>query len=75
MPFGFGKGRGSRKISGPGRTGQKKGMGRWGHGGPPTNCVCPQCGIVVPREPGIPCFQMRCPRCGSFMTRQFLDIE
>ncbi|MBP6940760.1 MAG: hypothetical protein KBB65_03220 [Syntrophorhabdaceae bacterium] len=75
MPFGFGKGRGPGKATGPVIKGQRRGMGRWGHGGPPTNCVCPRCGILVPHEPGVPCFQRRCPQCGSFMARQFLDIE
>jgi hypothetical protein len=70
--FGFGKGRSSDKTVGRGKFGPGRGMGR---GGPPTDCVCPQCGLVTPREPGIPCFQRICPQCGSFMARQFLKIE
>ncbi|OPY00334.1 MAG: hypothetical protein A4E59_00002 [Syntrophorhabdus sp. PtaB.Bin027] len=76
MPFGFGKGRrGADKTGGMSSSGSGRGYGRWGHGGPPTECVCPQCGHVAPREPGVPCFQRRCPQCGSFMARQFLKIE
>jgi hypothetical protein len=75
MPFGFGRGRGSSKTRGRGSFGPGRGGGRWGHGGPPTDCVCPQCGLVVPRDPGVPCFQRRCPQCGSFMARQFLKVE
>ncbi|OQB78203.1 MAG: hypothetical protein BWX92_00363 [Deltaproteobacteria bacterium ADurb.Bin135] len=76
MPFGFGKGRrGADKTGGMSSSGSGRGYGRWGHGGPPTECVCPQCGLVAPREPGVPCFQRRCPQCGSFMARQFLKIE
>lgn len=75
MPFGFGKRRGSGKMIGKDKPGQGGGMGRWGRGGPPTDCVCPQCGLVTPHEPGIPCFQRKCPQCGSFMTRQFLKID
>lgn len=76
MPFGFGKGRrGADKTGGMSSSGSGRGYGRWGHGGPPTECVCPQCGLVAPREPGVPCFQRRCQQCGSFMARQFLKIE
>ncbi|MBZ5580737.1 MAG: hypothetical protein LAQ30_00780, partial [Acidobacteriia bacterium] len=35
----------------------------------------PQCGLTLPCEPGVPCFQRKCPQCGSFMARQFLRIE
>jgi hypothetical protein len=75
VPFGFGKGRGSAKMIKQGRAGKRRGMGGFGQGGPPTNCICPQCSLVVPHEPGIPCFQRKCPQCGSFMARQFLKIE
>jgi hypothetical protein len=73
MPFGFGRGRRSTGMNKQDRSG--KGMGGLGHGGPPTNCICPQCGLVVPHEPGIPCYQRKCPQCGSLMARQFIKIE
>ncbi len=75
MPFGFGRGKGFGKTVGHGKPERNKGQGRWGYGGPPTNCICPNCGTTVPREPGIPCYQRRCPQCGSFMAREFLNIE
>ena len=63
MPFGFGRGR---------RGGGRGGRG-FGAGMPPTSCICPNCGIKVPHQPAVPCFKMKCPRCGSFMTRKFPD--
>ncbi|HNQ64098.1 MAG: hypothetical protein BWX58_00673 [Deltaproteobacteria bacterium ADurb.Bin026] len=75
MAFGFGKNRGLRQKGRKDLSGQIKMMGRWGQCGPPTNCICPNCGNVVPHERGVPCFQRQCPKCGSFMARQFLDIE
>ena len=73
MPFGFRRG---KRSTGMGKQGDSRnGMVGFGHGGPPTNCICPQCGLVIPHEPGTPCFQRKCPQCGSFMTRQFLKIE
>jgi hypothetical protein len=75
MPFGFGKVCGSAKMTTEGRAGRRKWKGGCGHGGPPVNCICPQCGLMVPHEPGTPCFQRKCPQCGSFMARQFIKIE
>lgn len=43
-----------------------------GPGGPSTDCICPQCLLVFPHHPGIPCFQKNCPQCGSPLTRKFL---
>ena len=45
------------------------GRGRRGFGGPPSACICPNCGYQEPKQPGIPCASKKCPRCGSFMTR------
>lgn len=60
MPFGFGRGRG--KIWG----------GRRGKGfGPPVDCICPNCRLTMPHRPGAPCYQTKCPRCGSSMVRKF----
>jgi predicted Fe-Mo cluster-binding NifX family protein len=32
-------------------------------------CVCLACGFKAPHEQGIPCIQVRCPRCGQPMDR------
>ena len=49
-----------------------RGSESFGRIGPPANCICPKCGLVVPHQRGIPCFQTKCPQCSSPMTRQFL---
>ena len=61
---GFGQGRG-----------QGQGRGRMGGplaGGPGGVCVCtnPKCKYTVPHQVGVACFNMKCPKCGSPMTRQ-----
>jgi predicted Fe-Mo cluster-binding NifX family protein len=56
-------------------VGRGKGAGtRWGRGGgrglrPMGECVCPGCGIRVPHQARVPCFEQRCPRCGGEMRR------
>jgi ferredoxin len=56
-----GMGRGS---SGWGRgRNQGRGLGLGGY------CVCPNCGHKVPHQRGIPCYEIRCPKCNSVMTR------
>jgi predicted DNA-binding protein (UPF0251 family) len=37
--------------------------------GPGGECVCPKCGQSVSHERGMPCFQQKCPKCGTPMTR------
>jgi len=59
---GFGRGRGG-------------GRGRMGGGfaaGPGGTCVCtnPNCKHEVPHQAGVPCYQMKCPKCGSPMIRK-----
>jgi len=62
MPFGRGRGIGG-------------GRGRMGGpfaAGPGGVCVCvnPECKNEVPHTAGQPCYQMKCPKCGSPMIRR-----
>jgi electron transport complex protein RnfB len=66
MPFGFGR-RGGRGRHGRGGLGRGGGRGSFVAG----DCLCPRCGAVLPHRPGVPCFQIACPGCGSPMTRRF----
>jgi transposase len=38
--------------------------------GPGGNCVCPSCGHKVPHQIGQPCYNVKCPKCGTAMTRE-----
>ena len=70
MPGGDGTGP-AGKGPGTGRgTGQGKGrMGGKG-AGPGGSCICPGCGKKVEHKPGVPCFEMKCPECGTDMVRE-----
>jgi len=72
----FTKARGGGAGSGGGRgTGSGRGGGRGRGGGfgsgPGGYCMCPSCGNKVPHQRGTPCHQMKCPKCGAPMTREF----
>lgn len=75
MQFGFGKGGGR----GGGRRGQGQGGGSRGGNrrtfidGDTGNCICPGCGAITVHQRGVPCYQIKCPSCGSAMTRQLMD--
>ena len=60
---GTGRGRGMGQGQGQGRMG---GFGL-GAGG---NCVCPNCGKKAAHPRGTPCYKMKCPGCGTAMTRE-----
>ena len=32
-------------------------------------CVCPDCGIRLPHQRGVPCRTIDCPKCGASMAR------
>lgn len=62
---------------GIGRSGRGRGMGRGRMGGPfaagPGGfCVCtnPECKNEISHQAGVPCYQVKCPKCGSPMIRK-----
>lgn len=57
---------------GPGGGGSGGGRGRGGgyRPGPGGQCLCPACGEKVPHQQGLPCFEMKCPKCGAAMVRE-----
>ena len=71
MPIGKGKGTGQ---GGGGRGGGRRGAGRMGGNragiGPGGSCLCPNCGAKAPHTPGVPCYTVKCPECGTPMARE-----
>lgn len=61
MPFnrGYGGGRNAQ-----GRNNEQGGMGPGGY------CICLKCGYRIPKQRGIRCMDMHCPKCGSVMVRE-----
>lgn len=60
MPRGRGKGRGGGRMGGPFAA------------GPGGFCVCtnPDCKNEIAHKRGVPCYQEKCPKCGSPMVRR-----
>ena len=51
--------------------GQGHGLGHGQGGlGPSGNCICSNCGYKMPHQPGVPCSQQKCPKCGTAMVRE-----
>ena len=65
-PTGQGPGTG-RGMGGGGGGGGRGGGRALGPGG---NCICPSCGQTVSHQLGKPCFEEKCPKCGTAMTRE-----
>lgn len=38
--------------------------------GPAGECVCPKCGYSTQHITGIPCYTIKCPFCGMYLTRK-----
>ena len=84
MPVGFGRGagrgvgagRGAGRGAGAGRAaGRGAGRGRMAGpfaAGPGGTCLCtnPECKNEIPHQAGVPCYQTKCPKCGSPMIRK-----
>ena len=63
-PAGQGAGTGRGMGGGGGRgSGRGAGMGAGGQ------CICTNCGEKIPHGQGRPCYEEKCPKCGSPMTR------
>lgn len=64
MGRGAGQGGGRGQGQGPGRMGGSKAAGPGGQ------CICPNCGHKMPHQAGQPCYDHKCLRCGTKMTRE-----
>jgi hypothetical protein len=71
MPGGNGTGpTGQGPIGGKGRgQGRGRGLGGGYSMGPGGECFCPNCEHREPHQRGVPCYDKKCPKCGSPMTR------
>jgi len=66
----FGSGQGSGQGSGRGR-GNCRGMGGGrATAGPGGECICSSCGATTVHQAGVPCYQVKCPKCGTSMVRK-----
>ena len=67
-----GGGGGGGMGQGPGGGAAGRGGGRGGgfRPGPGGMCLCPSCGEKAPHQQGVPCFNMKCPKCGAAMVRE-----
>ena len=73
MPGGDGTGPdGQGPVAGRGRgrgQGQGRGLGGGFAQGPGGECRCPNCGHKETHQLGVPCYNMKCPKCETPMTR------
>jgi len=62
--LGLGRGRGMG-------VGRGRGLGEGElAAGPEGKCICPKCGYKTSHKTGQPCYKIKCPKCGSPMTRE-----
>ena len=57
-----------RGGGGFGRGGRRGLGGGFGYG-PGGDCICPNCKHREPHQVGVPCYNRKCPKCGTPMTR------
>jgi len=74
MPRGDESGpRGQGPVTGRGMGqsgGGDRGSGGGTAAGPGGSCVCPNCGERADHQLGSPCYEQKCPKCGTTMTRE-----
>lgn len=65
------KGDGTGPLGQGPETGRGRGRARGGRpgAGPGGECACPACGEKVPHQAGVPCANLKCPKCGTPMVR------
>jgi hypothetical protein len=68
--MGRGQGRGAGRGDGRGRGRGPGLMGGPKAAGPGGNCICPNCGHQVQHQVAKPCYEIKCPKCGTEMTRE-----
>lgn len=51
---------------GQGSRSKGSGMGN----GPGGHCICSSCAYQTPHQPGVPCYEQKCPKCNTTMIRQ-----
>ena len=66
---GRGRGGGFSRGGGFGRGG-RRGLGGGFALGPGGECICPNCGYREPHKLGVSCYNKKCPKCGTNMTRE-----
>ena len=66
---GTGQGRAAGRGTGLGQ-GLGRGAGRRGVGGV-AECVCPKCGHKAPHARGVPCTEVKCPKCETMMQGDY----
>ncbi len=42
----------------------------WQGKGPDGKCICPKCGYKIPHQTGIPCMDLKCPKCKVNLERE-----
>ena len=57
------------RFRAPGEGGRGRQPGGFGLG-PAGECVCPSCGESAAHQAGVPCYKMKCPKCGKPMNRK-----
>jgi hypothetical protein len=70
---GSGRGAGRGSGQGAGRKGGPSGRALGANpaaAGPGGYCVCPNCGERKEHVAGVPCYQAKCPKCGTLMVRE-----